>query len=319
MSSKNDLLAIAIPTYNRANILRENIYLMLEQIKKFSIPIYICDDSDNDLTSNLVLEINQQYPYIYYTKNQPSLGHDKNCIRTLLYPSEKYIWYLADAMIIKKGALERILTCIENTKADFISVNIIGRELDIDNKVYTDGNVLLEQLGWHLTKSGATIYCKKMLSEINKMDISLYPNFPQTAIIFECFAHWSNCVLVWENEKLLYSNIKAKSYWEKTVFKVFLTDWTYCINNLNDQFSENSKQMAIISHSLKTGLFSFKAFVNYRYKGFFGIKEYFQYAPLLKKHSRVNHLILLTLTLIPRFIFSIFHFIFFIGQKNNAQ
>ena len=34
MSEKNTVLAIAIPTYNRVNILQENLFEMLDEIRK---------------------------------------------------------------------------------------------------------------------------------------------------------------------------------------------------------------------------------------------------------------------------------------------
>jgi len=45
---KNKRLSIAISSYNRSEILKENLLLMLDEIKEFSIPIYISDDSTND-------------------------------------------------------------------------------------------------------------------------------------------------------------------------------------------------------------------------------------------------------------------------------
>jgi len=46
----NKRLAIAIPTYNRCEILREDLLLILPEIIEHSIAVYISDDSSNDDT-----------------------------------------------------------------------------------------------------------------------------------------------------------------------------------------------------------------------------------------------------------------------------
>ena len=94
-------------------------------------------------TEEVVSEIQKIYPYIYYTKNTPGLGHDKNCIRTILYPTEKYVWYLGDSVIIKSGGIERVLSQIESYHPDFLSVNALGRVTNVRSKIYEDGNFFI--------------------------------------------------------------------------------------------------------------------------------------------------------------------------------
>ena len=79
---------------------------------------------------------------------------------------------------------------------------------------------LLLDLGWHLTMTGVTVYSRKFHKEIQNLNLSLFTNFPQMAIIFECFA-LTKCTLVWENEVLVYGNTNKESYWKRDVFKVF--------------------------------------------------------------------------------------------------
>ena len=51
---ENKVLSISIPTFSRPEILRENILLMLPEIREFSVPIYISDDSLDILTENMI-------------------------------------------------------------------------------------------------------------------------------------------------------------------------------------------------------------------------------------------------------------------------
>jgi len=309
MKMKNLNLAIAIPTYNRSKILKENILSMLDEIISFSIPVYISDDSTNSDTEAVFSDLNMGYEYLYYKRNCPSLGHDKNCLSTLTYPTEKYIWYLSDSKIIKSGGIARILSIIEKFKPDFISVNSTIRNLNIESKLYSDGNLLLRDLGWHLSMTSATIYSKSILDNIYKLDLSKCVNFPQTALIFKCFA-LRNCCLYWDNEKIIYNNNNIRrSYWEVHVFQVFIKDWANCINNLDPVFVDENKKKAILAHSKNSGLFTLKSFAIYRYKGFFGWWEFKTYYHMLKKHSSISMFSIILILLIPRFVFiSIFSF-----------
>ena len=46
---QNTTLAIAIPTFNRAETVHENLLSLIPEIKEYSIPIYISDGKENDI------------------------------------------------------------------------------------------------------------------------------------------------------------------------------------------------------------------------------------------------------------------------------
>src|SRR5882762_10025745 len=154
---KNSTLAIAIPTYNRPDILRESLLSILDDVKKFSISIYISDDSENNYTRIMIANLKKEYANIFYFQNNPGLGHDKNCIKTLSLPNEDYIWYLNDSAVVLNGALNKLMSIISDRDFDFISVNAQGRKLNIEDRIFDNGNELLINLGWHLSQTGATI------------------------------------------------------------------------------------------------------------------------------------------------------------------
>jgi hypothetical protein len=295
---KNNKLAIAIPTYNRAAILRENILLMLGEIRRFSIPVYISDDSTNNETEIVFQEIKKVYEYIYYYKNSPSLGHDKNCLRTLCLPSEDYTWYLGDSMIIKKEGVSKILDIIKFGNYSFISVNCNNRKLDLPTSVFENKNSLLVDLGWHFTMTGATIYSRQEINLLENFEISKYKNFPQTAILFEQFAIGRKNIY-WLNERLIYGNKNKKSYWSTNVFNVFLIDWEAAISNLPNIYTLQNKNKMLIKHSKQTGLFNFFSMINYRSKSFFNLKILNEHYVLIKKHSSVPVFFLLLISIFP--------------------
>jgi hypothetical protein len=297
---KNNNLAIAIPTYNRCEILKENLLYMLDEIRKYNIPIYISDDSDNDLTKNMITELKKDYGYIYYFKNKPSLGHDRNCLYTLSLPDEEYIWYLGDSIRVKNGKIKDILEKITTNCYDLILVNSFERDFNISSKEYFSHSKFFVELAWHATLTGVTIYRKDLLNEI---DFKKYldTNFIQLGIILERALDIKNGIL-WINEGCISSNKKKKSYWSENIFEVFAKDWSDFILSLPEQYLYKDKLRVIQKHSDHTGIFKLKSYLMYRAEGILNFKSYIKYIKSLKLASSLNILNVFFLLLIPSFI-----------------
>ncbi len=301
----NSTLSIAIPTYNRSEILGENLRLIFEELKRYDIPVYISDDSTNDNTKVLVDELVVEHHPIFYVKNVPSLGHDLNCLRTLKLPSTDYIWYLNDSAIIVPGAIGKILEVVNTSDHDFISVNAKGRNLNVSDQVFLDPNKLLVTLGWHLTQTGCTIYSKKCLKIVESLNIAACRNFPQTAIIFECFAEGGK-TLLWLNDRMIEVNKQKKSYWNDKVFDIFLGDWNNFVMNLPAIYSIKNKKEAVINHSINTRLFSFTKLKIYRSKGVYNLAVYKKFKVLLVEGTHVSKIVVWLVAVFPRAILNFF-------------
>jgi len=294
---KNSKLAMAIPTYNRADILKENLLYMMEDIKKYNIPIYISDDSSNNDTRKMIEELKQGYEYIYYQKNEPSLGHDKNCFATLQLPEADYVWYIGDSVVVKEGSIKKVLEILNNEDIDFLFINEKSRKLDKASGIYSDKNEILLEFGWHLTQTGATIYSKKSLSGIKNIDLCKVKNFPQFVLIFESLKNDSK--VYWMNEKNISINRKKKSYWNEKVFEVFIRDWTNAVSYLSNYYPNDLLKKVIISHSIKTNLFSFVNFMSLRANNAFDKKILTKYKHDLKLHSKVPYILQYSISIVP--------------------
>lgn len=290
-------LAIAIPTYNRGEMLHFNLLQILDELITFEIPVYISDDSTNDETANFIKKLKSKHPLFYYRKNEIRLGHDLNCIATISYPNETYVWYLGDSMIIKKGAIKKIVACVQDESFDFISCNAEGRNLSIEDNVYYSGNDVFRDLCWHLTMTGATIYNKKKLSNLMSFEIIKFKNFPQTAIIFEQFAS-KESKLFWINDKLVYNNPNKNSYWAHKVFEVFIDDFRNFLYNLPDYYSLRSKDKVLLQHGVQTGIFSYHSFILYRIGKFYNYEIFKKYKDDFKKSTNANTQVLMIVSLI---------------------
>lgn len=316
-------LAIAIPTYNRAKILEFNLLQILDELIAFEIPVYISDDSTNEETASVIAALKIKHPLFYYRKNDIRLGHDLNCVHTISFPIETYVWYLGDSMIIKKGSIGRLIACVQDESYDFISFNAERQNLFVENKVYNSGNDVFIDLCWHLTMTGATVYNIKKILDLKKFKVENFKNFPQTAIIFEQFAA-KESKLLWINENLISGNKEKSSYWAFKVFDVFIDDYKNFVHNLSTKYPINSKDKVVSMHTILSGIFNYHSFVKYRIQGIFNYKVYLKHKKDFKKYTNLNTGILFVLSLFPIFFLKslykiIFLARFFLKGKNSGH
>lgn len=294
----NTKLAIAIPTYNRSEIVRNNLLSMIEEIKEYNIPIYISDDSDNLKTQMMVKDLKKEYEFIFYKRNETEKGFDNNCFKTLQLPKSEYVWLLTDSMGIKKGGIAKVLKIISENEYDFVAVNDQTGNLKMPSKYYTNANDIFRDLGWYLTQTASTIYNSKLLNDFTEIENKYYKNFPQVTIIFNKLLS-SKQRFYWLENKLIYANKNKKSYWSSEVFDVFITDWSKLVLDLPEVYSKNDKLTVIKNHDKYTKLFSIKNILKYRLKNIFNIYVFIKNYKYLRIASDTNILILFILSITP--------------------
>jgi abequosyltransferase len=293
------ILSIAIPTYNRPEILYDNLPQIVFEAKKYSIPIYISDNSLNDETKKIVAELALSYDYIFYDRNLKDVGHDKNSLYSLQWPNSEYVWLLGDSLKIEPYVFKMLFDVIEKKQPDLIALNCVGRDLDYKSGTY-DHMEVFNNLGWHLTLTGATIYSRDAIVSIDKNELLKNKNFPQLPLIFNYLVYQKK--LYWVNEKLIEASKKKLGYWVKDAFSIFIDDLSFAIHGLSESYPNKNKRDLIIQHSLKTNLFGFKLMVILRSKKAYNLMVLIKYRNLLKNHSNLHYLILFFLATFPVFI-----------------
>lgn len=275
MQPFNTRLAISIPTYNRANILEENIRIMLMELKLHAIPVFISDDSTDRQTQEVVKRLQHEYAGIHYQYNQPGLGHDKNFFHTLGLADCDYVWYMGDSVYFLPGSLEGILKTLE-TGADFIFINSYAN--DMDSRLIGDTHDFLLERTWYLTLTGATIYGRRARSLVIEESRKVrWRNFVQLGLILEyCSQHPAS--VYWYGPLSLGFNKKKRSYWMKSALDVFVGDWTAFVKSFPVLFSAAEMKAVIRSHAVNTGIFSLKSLIFSRAQGDLNVH-------ILKKHE----------------------------------
>lgn len=303
----SQILSISIPTYNRASILKENILAIIEEVKEYSIPIYISDNSPNNDTAKEIINLKDKYEFIFYSNRNSDIGHDKNLLYAVQEPETEYVWLLGDSFSLEAGAIKTILQVIQRMKPEIMAVNAKNRDLNIKSRFYGECNSVLYDLGWHLTLTGVTIYSRSAISTISNIGKNYVKNFPQITWVFTHLSYGNS--FYWVNEKCILSSPKKKGYWASKMFTVFVDDWCKAVRQLPFCYNDEVKEKVIVEHSIKSNIFGFKALLNARYLDAYNSTVFLKYRDLLLKHSRLNINILWLISLFPKSIIRIYLFV----------
>ncbi|MBB3195168.1 glycosyltransferase family 2 protein [Roseateles terrae] len=263
----NPLLSLAIPTYNRSEILLENLRAMLPDLMAHQVAVFISDDSTDDLTAQKVRALQQEYPLLTYRRNEPRHGHDANFFATVSMPDTDYVWYLGDSLFLQPGMLGTALEALATHRPDLCFVNAYVHDDQTRLLEGDDVHAFLLDRTWYLTLSGATIYSRgiRMLpvEEARKWS---WKNFPQLGLILEACSRAPRRLL-WLGPTGIAFNRKKSSYWLKSAFDVFVKDWTTLIRSFPTLFSRVEQDRIIRSHAEHTQLFNLVSLLQLRAMG----------------------------------------------------
>lgn len=313
----NKLLAIVIPTYNRADFLDYNLKNHLPILEEHNIQIFISDNSSTDNTEDIVKKWMKEYTFLFYSKNEINIGPDANFDKALKLPNTNYVWLLGDTSFFNKIEFNLLLNKIDNNSFDMIVTNSENRVKGIETTIFTNHNDLLTTLGWHMTQMSSLIFSKELLSKAN---FSRYynSNFIQTGIIFEYLSLKSYIKVLWNNDVsvnlIKLDNVKKES-WQNQTFPIWLKNWPNFIFSLPPIYTLESKELTIKKHNCLTRIFSLKYLLYLRSYNFYTLNEYLVYNKFLKYSGRKYPKIAFLLPLlVPSYLMKIIRKYFFKGK-----
>lgn len=186
MDNAAPLLSICIPTYNRANFLRECLDSILISARghEDEIEIVISDNASTDETPSLVTEFQSRYSFIRYNRN-PINVIEKNFYIVSTLATSKYVWLFGDDDKMTPQAIPAVL---EQLRAgyDLYVVNYsmwsrdwqtVKRHSNLPlktDRVFDDPNELLASLGIHLGYLSAVIIRKNLLFQPSYSEYESY-------------------------------------------------------------------------------------------------------------------------------------------------
>lgn len=299
----NPQLSIAIPTHNRFPILRDHLLAMLPELMETGVEVYVSDSGTDGVTEAGIVELQRAWPGIHYRRSAPGLAYDGNCLQALSMPSSAYVWYLADALLILPGGIRRVLRALEETPCDLAVVNAVNRSpVDLDPGLHREASLVLEQLGWHLTLAGASIYSREQLvGAESRYAKYLGSGFIHLAIVLENLPRYGRGLL-WLDEPWLTAHPDKRSGWAANVMDVWARDWAQFILSLPESYSAESKRTAIREHSRRTGVLEWLELGRYRRRYGITLEQVRRNAPALRLASGVPVPMIALLAAAPRWL-----------------
>lgn len=275
MKSPSELLSICIPTYNRAEILRECLEDLIPKVEPLSIPVIVSDNASSDHTGEIVATFQKRYPLIVYSRNPENI-HENNFPTVLNLSSTRFSWLFADTEKLVDGAVELVLDAASETdEYNMIVVNGGRRSNDgngvdayvrnVPDSVYTDRNKLLAELGWYTTWVSALVYGRSIIKEGN-FHKYLGTDFIQLGGIYDYLAKNSVNVRWIARPLVVDTATEAPKYYARLI-EIFVIHWVNIICFLPDTYSLGAKLKCIKSLDENIHIFSFSRLLYVRYLG----------------------------------------------------
>ena len=177
----NRILGICIPTYNRAEILKNNLENLINKVSRYKIPIYISDNNSGDHTEEVVLDKMKEYNYITYSRNSQNIGSAKNFEKALSLCETKYAWLLSDDDTIC-GDVRDIFDILEQNQWDLIVFGVIGKQGS--SKAYLNLHDIFIELVGPMTWISALIINKEIIEKMISRRFN-NPHFAHTGALIE--------------------------------------------------------------------------------------------------------------------------------------
>lgn len=235
----NKLLTIAIPTYNRADLLDRQLEWLYQAIKGYEseCEILVSDNCSTDNTQEIIQKWQQNFNKITFKSNRniENLGVMKNIIYCLSSATTKYVWTIGDDDPIQDRAITYVIDKLKkHQELSLLFLNFSGRNkitgeavhpptivgnrwFDIYNEDGTgDGKAIFE---YCFTKSvGAVIFLSASIyrTELVKRALQIWPNAINNWISLAYLAGYcaANGKVIVSKETYL-ECIVGVSYWQK--------------------------------------------------------------------------------------------------------
>ena len=124
------ILSITIPTFNRAEFLKQTLDILLPQMTT-DVEVVIFDNCSTDGTEEYVRSLGKAVQYI---RQESNIGSDRNMVSCLTQAFGDYLWLLCDDDIPCTTAVQRILEGIKSfPNPPMLSLRVIPGDKYLSN------------------------------------------------------------------------------------------------------------------------------------------------------------------------------------------
>lgn len=140
------ILSICIPTYNRAEYIKETLRSIFDQIEpEFAQTVEVCisDNASSDNTESVIVQLQKVSPIqIVYSRNEKNEGADRNYMKVVSLARGEYCWFMGSDDLLAPGALKSILDRLQSRHSIYLC-----------NRLECDLNMTPQSTRWWLKKS----------------------------------------------------------------------------------------------------------------------------------------------------------------------
>jgi abequosyltransferase len=122
-------LSICIPTYNRADLLKQALYAFLPQLRP-EVQLVICDNASTDHTLEIVANFRKCFSSIIYFRWDNNVGPDLNWLKAVELAHGDFCWLFGSDDVPAENALDAVFDAMDSN-ADIYLFN----RLDCDQQM----------------------------------------------------------------------------------------------------------------------------------------------------------------------------------------
>jgi len=115
MSLAHPLLTIAIPTYERFEMLQQTLRCVIEQIRP-DVEIVVVDNASKSYDIFATLAQAPEFASVRFYRNLTNNGIDRNVKACLEHAQGQFVWFLSDDDLLYPRAIDYVLELIKNHK-----------------------------------------------------------------------------------------------------------------------------------------------------------------------------------------------------------
>jgi glycosyltransferase involved in cell wall biosynthesis len=177
-SAARPLLTIAIPTWNRARYLAENLRQLQDELARApgaAVEIIVSDNCSPDDTGEVVRAAIARGLPVRYARNEQNLGWARNFANACDLARGEYLLLLGDDDLFVDGALGLLLRRLERRTYGVVCLRPFGYDVDFraeqpggegDEKIFTDPNRFLVAISQYFTLTSALVLKRDLLAGV---------------------------------------------------------------------------------------------------------------------------------------------------------
>lgn len=224
--NKQPILSLCIPTYNRAPFLDKLLTrIKLQYVTSIHgelVELLVSDNCSTDTTPAVVNKHIEEGLPVKYVRNSDNLGMDGNFVQCFKIAQGKYIWLLGDDDFLKDGAIDKLLSVINNDNDyGLIHLQIGGDQQKKPTNYHNSQKFIAEVSNW-ITYISSNVVRSSFVKDI---DFDKYMGTYFTLIPLYLTAAFQTSENIIVHERLFEDGADTQRNGGYNFFEVFVTNY----------------------------------------------------------------------------------------------